>query len=256
MGSSDVGVEEGGAAVAESEAAQLKFLCSHGGKILPRPSDGQLKYVGGETRVLAVPRSISYEELMKKIEQRYIDALNGVVSAPTVSFTVSSSADSSPKSATDEAPNNYNLTTTAATATANRNYELHRVHSSPNLYGYGRHSHNHHHHYQHHQTCHNNVNISSNNYRLNNENYQNYYSRGAQGGYNNQVGNRRLSVHVPPTPARPPPMRRYYSPRGGATHCRCPKCWGEGGAAGGGGGGGGGEEDGGCESVSIGHMWE
>ena len=38
----------------------LKFLCSYGGKILPRSSDGVLRYVGGLTRVLAVDRSISY----------------------------------------------------------------------------------------------------------------------------------------------------------------------------------------------------
>lgn len=39
---------------------RLKLLCSYGGKILPRPSDGQLRCVGGETRLLAVPRSISF----------------------------------------------------------------------------------------------------------------------------------------------------------------------------------------------------
>ncbi|KAF7843589.1 PB1 domain containing protein [Senna tora] len=38
---------------------KVKFLCSHGGKILPRPTDGQLKYVGGETRVISVPRDIT-----------------------------------------------------------------------------------------------------------------------------------------------------------------------------------------------------
>lgn len=39
---------------------RVKFLCSHGGRILPRPTDGQLKYVGGETRVIAVPRDITF----------------------------------------------------------------------------------------------------------------------------------------------------------------------------------------------------
>lgn len=58
---------------AEEEAAglspnsRLKFLCSYGGKILPRPSDGQLKYVGGETRVVSVPRSVTFKELKEKI---------------------------------------------------------------------------------------------------------------------------------------------------------------------------------------------
>ncbi|KAH8493001.1 hypothetical protein H0E87_022314 [Populus deltoides] len=45
----------------------LKFLCSYGGKILPRSSDGVLRYVGGLTRVLAVDRSICYSELMVKL---------------------------------------------------------------------------------------------------------------------------------------------------------------------------------------------
>ncbi|KAL3651525.1 hypothetical protein CASFOL_004527 [Castilleja foliolosa] len=50
-----------------SPKSRLKFMCSHGGKILPRPSDGHLKYVGGETRVLSVPRDIHLQELMKKL---------------------------------------------------------------------------------------------------------------------------------------------------------------------------------------------
>lgn len=37
---------------------RIKFLCSHGGKILPQPADGHLKYVGGETRVISVHRDI------------------------------------------------------------------------------------------------------------------------------------------------------------------------------------------------------
>ncbi|KAJ6410272.1 hypothetical protein OIU84_007089 [Salix udensis] len=45
----------------------LKFLCSYSGKLLPRFSDGVLRYVGGLTRVLAVDRSISYAELMVKL---------------------------------------------------------------------------------------------------------------------------------------------------------------------------------------------
>lgn len=44
----------------------IKFLYSYGGKVLPRPTDGQLRYVGGYTRVLAVDRSITYAELMVK----------------------------------------------------------------------------------------------------------------------------------------------------------------------------------------------
>lgn len=44
-----------------SPKSRVKFLCSHGGKIFPRPSDGQLKYVGGETRVISVPMDISFQ---------------------------------------------------------------------------------------------------------------------------------------------------------------------------------------------------
>ncbi|XP_030553073.1 uncharacterized protein LOC115757112 [Rhodamnia argentea] len=48
-------------------APAIKFLCSYGGKILPRHPDGKLRYVGGETRVLAVDRSVSFSELMLKM---------------------------------------------------------------------------------------------------------------------------------------------------------------------------------------------
>lgn len=49
---------------------KMKFLCSHGGKILPRPVDGNLKYVGGETRVVAVPRDITFSGPFVKTEIR------------------------------------------------------------------------------------------------------------------------------------------------------------------------------------------
>ncbi|CAJ1797407.1 unnamed protein product [Sphenostylis stenocarpa] len=45
---------------------KMKFLCSFGGKILPRPSDGKLRYVGGETHIISILKDISWEELMKK----------------------------------------------------------------------------------------------------------------------------------------------------------------------------------------------
>ena len=44
-----------------------KFFCSHGGKILPRPTDGQLKYVGGETRCISAPRGIPFQDVMKRL---------------------------------------------------------------------------------------------------------------------------------------------------------------------------------------------
>ncbi|XP_022961752.1 uncharacterized protein LOC111462427 [Cucurbita moschata] len=44
----------------------IKFLCSYGGKILPRYPDGELRYHGGETRLLAFNRSISFSDLLLK----------------------------------------------------------------------------------------------------------------------------------------------------------------------------------------------
>ncbi|KAL1359567.1 hypothetical protein AAHE18_04G116500 [Arachis hypogaea] len=45
---------------------KMKLLCSSGGKILPRPSDGKLRYVGGETRIISTRKDLSWEELVKK----------------------------------------------------------------------------------------------------------------------------------------------------------------------------------------------
>ncbi|KAJ4961532.1 hypothetical protein NE237_021442 [Protea cynaroides] len=50
-----------------AKANTIKFLCSYGGKILPRYPDGKLRYVGGETRVLAVDRSVPFAELLVKL---------------------------------------------------------------------------------------------------------------------------------------------------------------------------------------------
>ncbi|KAK4425340.1 putative serine/threonine-protein kinase DDB [Sesamum alatum] len=44
----------------------MKFLCSFGGKILPRPSDGKLRYVGGETRIISIRKNLTYFELVNK----------------------------------------------------------------------------------------------------------------------------------------------------------------------------------------------
>ncbi|KAK3432535.1 hypothetical protein EUGRSUZ_D00034 [Eucalyptus grandis] len=47
-------------------SARVKFLCSFGGTILPRPSDGKLRYVGGETRIVRINKDISWQELTQK----------------------------------------------------------------------------------------------------------------------------------------------------------------------------------------------
>nr|XP_009613736.1 uncharacterized protein LOC104106811 isoform X1 [Nicotiana tomentosiformis] len=54
----------------------IKFLYSYGGRILPRPSDGNLRYVGGFTRVLSVDRYISFAELMVKFGELCGSSMN------------------------------------------------------------------------------------------------------------------------------------------------------------------------------------
>ncbi|KAJ8544691.1 hypothetical protein K7X08_017274 [Anisodus acutangulus] len=48
-------------------STKLKFLCSFGGRIMPRPSDGKLRYVGGDTHLVHVSNDISWEELRQKM---------------------------------------------------------------------------------------------------------------------------------------------------------------------------------------------
>ncbi|KAI4296595.1 hypothetical protein L6164_036543 [Bauhinia variegata] len=48
---------------------RVRFMCSFGGKILPRPHDNQLRYVGGDTRIVAVARSISFSSLLAKLSK-------------------------------------------------------------------------------------------------------------------------------------------------------------------------------------------
>ncbi|GER27808.1 protein kinase-like protein [Striga asiatica] len=53
------------------DSHRLKFLCSFSGSILPRPQDGKLRYVGGETRIVTIPRHITYEDLMSKMKELF-----------------------------------------------------------------------------------------------------------------------------------------------------------------------------------------
>lgn len=56
---------------APDELRRVKFLCSFGGSILPRPLDGKLRYVGGETRIVSVPRDVTYDELMGRMRELF-----------------------------------------------------------------------------------------------------------------------------------------------------------------------------------------
>ncbi|KAG9455972.1 hypothetical protein H6P81_000480 [Aristolochia fimbriata] len=53
------------------ETPRVKFLCSFGGSILPRPLDGKLRYVGGETRIVSIPRDINFSELMLRMKELF-----------------------------------------------------------------------------------------------------------------------------------------------------------------------------------------
>ncbi|KAL7119232.1 hypothetical protein ACP275_02G051100 [Erythranthe tilingii] len=46
---------------------RVKFMCSYGGKIHPRPHDNQLSYIGGETKILAVDRGVRFGSLLSKL---------------------------------------------------------------------------------------------------------------------------------------------------------------------------------------------
>ncbi|XP_058069518.1 uncharacterized protein LOC131218760 [Magnolia sinica] len=46
---------------------KVKFMCSYGGKIQPRPFDNQLSYVGGDTKIMAVDRHIRFPTLISKL---------------------------------------------------------------------------------------------------------------------------------------------------------------------------------------------
>jgi hypothetical protein len=54
------------------------MMCSHGGRFLPCGPDGAIRYVGGVTRVLVVPRSVSFRELAEKLAEM---ACGAIVSA-------------------------------------------------------------------------------------------------------------------------------------------------------------------------------
>ncbi|CAN1172212.1 Serine/threonine-protein kinase CTR1 [Linum perenne] len=50
---------------------KIKLLCSFGGKILPRPTDGALRYVGGQTRIISLRREVNFVDLMQKMVDTY-----------------------------------------------------------------------------------------------------------------------------------------------------------------------------------------
>lgn len=53
----------------DSRREKIKFLCSSGGKILPRPGDGKLRYVGGETHIFSIQKNMSFDEFLKRASE-------------------------------------------------------------------------------------------------------------------------------------------------------------------------------------------
>lgn len=66
---SDQASEESGDASFSGQ--KVKFMCSFGGKILPRVSDGALRYVGGHTRIISVRKDVSFVEFVQKMSDMY-----------------------------------------------------------------------------------------------------------------------------------------------------------------------------------------
>ncbi|KAL8486775.1 hypothetical protein ACS0TY_023459 [Phlomoides rotata] len=56
---------KGSGVIGGTFSGKIKFLCSFGGRILPRPNDGKLRYVGGDTRIMSIRNNITHQELMK-----------------------------------------------------------------------------------------------------------------------------------------------------------------------------------------------
>ncbi|KAM0855114.1 hypothetical protein ACQ4PT_049992 [Festuca glaucescens] len=45
---------------------KIKLICNFGGRFLPRPSDGELRYIGGNRHLIKISRDISWQEFILK----------------------------------------------------------------------------------------------------------------------------------------------------------------------------------------------
>ena len=50
----------------DAKPMKIKLICNFGGRFLPRPSDGELRYIGGDRHLIKVSRDISWEEFICK----------------------------------------------------------------------------------------------------------------------------------------------------------------------------------------------
>lgn len=51
---------------------KLRLLCSYGGRIMPFPPEKSLHYIGGETRLVVVPRDISFLDFFKLLSDKLL----------------------------------------------------------------------------------------------------------------------------------------------------------------------------------------
>ncbi|WVZ66697.1 hypothetical protein U9M48_015886 [Paspalum notatum var. saurae] len=52
--------------ISKSGSTRMKFLCNFGGRFLPRPADGKLRYVGGEKHLIQISQGLSWQGLLNK----------------------------------------------------------------------------------------------------------------------------------------------------------------------------------------------
>ena len=57
------------AAAAGGGGGRLRLMCSFGGRIVPRPTDKSLCYLGGETRIVAVDRHASLADVHARLSR-------------------------------------------------------------------------------------------------------------------------------------------------------------------------------------------
>ncbi|XP_038986051.1 leucine-rich repeat extensin-like protein 2 [Phoenix dactylifera] len=60
---------------AAAAASRLRLMCSYGGRIVPRPTDKSLCYLGGETRIVVVDRQSSLADLSAKLSRSVLGGL-------------------------------------------------------------------------------------------------------------------------------------------------------------------------------------
>ncbi|KAF3772945.1 hypothetical protein EJ110_NYTH56516 [Nymphaea thermarum] len=50
---------------------KVKFICSFGGKIHPRPHDNQLAYIGGDTKIISIDRDAKFDDVVARLSAQW-----------------------------------------------------------------------------------------------------------------------------------------------------------------------------------------